>query len=96
MKRILMSCVALLSVAGCGALPAVQPADPAVAAKIAAACAASGWFKVVEGAVTIALPVAALPAAVLNAGVAIVCADPARFAADISTVEWVIKNLPKK
>jgi hypothetical protein len=78
---------------GCGPM---RPADPAVTARIVAACTQSGLFKAVDGAVTVALPAAALPVMVINAGVDIVCANPARFAADISTVEWVVRNLPQR
>ncbi len=73
-----------------------QPADPAVTGRIVRACTASGLFKAVDGAVTMAVPAAALPVMVVNAGVDIVCADPARFAADISTAEWVVRNLGNK
>ena len=83
---------ALLLLASCSAIPQ-QPADPAVTARIVAACAASGMFKAVDGALSAAVPVAALPVMVINAGVDVVCGDPARFAADVSTVEWVVKNL---
>ncbi len=79
--------------AACGPM---QPADPAVTARIVAACTASGLFKAVDGAVAMAVPAAALPVMVVNAGVDIVCRDPSRFAADISTVEWVVKNLAGK
>ena len=83
----------VLALAACGPM---QPADPAVTARIVAACLGSGLFKAVDGAVTMAVPAAALPVMAVNAGVDIVCADPARFAADISTVEWVVKNLPQR
>jgi hypothetical protein len=73
-----------------------QPADPAVVQRILAACTQSGLFKLAGGALEIAVPAATLPVAVVNAGVDKVCADPERFAADVSTVEWVLKNLPRK
>jgi hypothetical protein len=85
--------LAFLALAACGPM---QPADPAVTARIVAACTQSGLFKAVDGAVTVALPAAALPVMVINAGVDIVCANPERFAADISTVEWVVRNLPRR
>ena len=83
-----------LLLAACGTM--MQPADPKVTAEILAACTRSGWFKMVDGIAAAAFPVVSLPIAVLNAGVDRVCADPERFAADISTVEWVAKNLAKK
>jgi hypothetical protein len=48
------------------------------------------------GALEIAVPAATLPVAAVNAGVDKVCADPERFAADVSTEEWLLKNLPRK
>ena len=92
MKRLHVFVIAA-ALAACGPM---QPADPAVTARIVAACTASGLFKAVDGAVTMAVPAAALPVMVVNAGVDLVCADPARFAADISTVEWVVRNLPQR
>jgi len=69
------------------------PPDPAVVQRILQACTASGFFKLAGGALEIAVPAAALPVAVVNAGVEQVCANPQRFAGDVSTVEWVVKNL---
>ena len=73
-----------------------QPPDPAVVQRILAACTQSGLFKLAGGALAIAVPASTLPLAVVNAGVDKVCADPERFAGDISTVEWVVKNLPRR
>ncbi len=83
-----------LLLAACGT--ALQPGDPAVTARIIAACTESGLFKLVDGGVAMAVPAAGLPIAVINAGVDRVCADPAAFSADISTTEWVAKNLASK
>ncbi len=80
-----------LLLAACGTQ--MQPADPAITARIVSACLQSGLFKIADGFVAAAIPAASLPIAVLNAGVDRVCADPERFSADISTVEWVAKNL---
>jgi hypothetical protein len=68
-------------------------ADPATVSRIVAACTNSGLFKLAGGALDIAVPAATLPVAVVNAGVEKVCADPKRFADDVTTVEWVAKNL---
>ena len=70
-----------------------QPADLAVVARIVAACTDSGLFKLAGGALEIAVLAATLPVVVINAGVDKVCANPERFAGDVSTVEWVVKNL---
>jgi hypothetical protein len=82
----------ILWLAGCQP----QPADPAVVQRIVAACTQSGLFKLAGGVAAIAVPAATLPVAVVNAGVDKVCADPERFAGDVSTVEWVVKNLPRR
>ena len=84
----------VLFLAGCQPLAVErQPADPATVSRILAACTESGLFKLAGGALEIAVPAATLPVAVVNAGVDKVCADPERFAGDVSTVEWVEKNL---
>jgi hypothetical protein len=83
-----------LALAGCAVQP--QPGDPAVTARIVGACVDSGLFKIADGLVAAAVPAASLPIAVVNAGVDRVCANPAAFSADISTAEWVAKNLASK
>jgi hypothetical protein len=84
----------VLLLASCQSGPVTQqPADPAVVARIVHACTNSGLFKLAGGALEIAVPAATLPVAVVNAGVERVCADPERFAGDVSTVEWVVNNL---
>jgi hypothetical protein len=87
--------LSLLVLSSCAGVQS-QPADPAVARRIVAACTQSGLFKAADGALSAAVPAAALPVMVVNAGVDVVCRDPSRFAADISTVEWVVKNLAGK
>lgn len=64
-----------------------------IEAKIVQACTSSGLFRAVGSVASVALPVAALPIGVINAGVDQVCANPARYANDLSTVSWVIWNL---
>lgn len=93
----LVAAVALAAeLAACSAVPA-QPPDPQVVADIVAACTVTGLFKPVvsaaNGAIVAAVPAVALPVAVITAGVDKVCADPAKFASDLSTVAWVAKNL---
>jgi hypothetical protein len=87
-----IAAAALFALASCSGITP-QPADPATANRIVKACLASGLFKAVDGALSAAVPAAALPVMAVNAGVDIVCRDPNRFAGDISTVEWVVKNL---
>ncbi len=70
-----------------------QPANPDVVARIVSACTQSGLFKAVDGTLSAAVPAAALPIMLVNAGVDKVCSNPTLFASDISTVEWVVKNL---
>lgn len=84
-----------LTLAACAGPPiAKQAADPAVTQGIARACLGSGLFKMALGVGgRIALgPAGDLPVSVINAGVDQVCADPERFAGDVSTAEWVVKN----
>lgn len=64
-----------------------------IEAGIVKACLGSGLFKLADGMVAAAVPVAGLPVQVVNAGIDLVCADPARFAADAGTVAWLAKNL---
>jgi hypothetical protein len=80
---------------GTGAGPGQPPtaADPATVQRIVAACTNSGLFKLAGGALEVAVPAATLPVAVVNAGVEKVCANPQQFADDVSTVDWVVKNL---
>jgi len=79
----------------CGGIQ-MQPADPGVTARIVAACMADGVFKNVGGRLVLSMvPVPGVGAAdqILAAGVDKVCADPAAFAGDISTAEWVAENI---
>lgn len=81
--------------AGCGGVQ-MQPADPAVTARIVTACTADGVFKAVGGRLVLSMvpvPGGATAAQIVAAGVDRVCADPAAFSADLSTAEWVVKNL---
>lgn len=89
----------LTSCAGGPPVPATaQAAVDAQAAviegRIARLCVGSGLFVMLNSAVTSAVPVPglALAAQLVNAGVDRVCAAPAMFAHDASTVEWLIKN----
>lgn len=86
-----LAVAALLAVSACSAIVA-QPANPKVTAEIVKACLYSGLFKTADGMLTMAVPAASLPVSVINAGVDRVCAAPEKYAADISTIEWVVKN----
>lgn len=83
------------SLAGSPAAPA-QPAQSsgtdATAQDIAALCVGSGLFKSVTAALGASVPIGALPAALIDAGVDKVCANPAEFAAIDGTIRWLIKN----
>lgn len=96
-RALLSRAVALpmMILAGCaGSTTAVvQPPDPAIVADITNVCLASGLFEIGDGVVATLVPVTALPIALVNAGVDKVCANPAAFASDISTVQWLVSNL---
>lgn len=64
-----------------------------VIASIAVPAAALPLSVVASVIASIALPAAALPLSVVEAGVDIVCRNPARFAHDAATVGWVARNL---
>lgn len=83
-------CVGLLLITSCTAR---QPANPDVVARIERICMSTGLFKLVDGAIALAVPVASIPIALINAGVDRVCMDPERFASDAATVKWLLKNL---
>lgn len=86
----------LFLLAGCVGMPSAPvPIDPKIASAIGRACADSGLFKVADGTLTVFVPAAALPVALVNAGVDQVCANPDKFAADASTVVWLIKMLKR-
>jgi hypothetical protein len=84
-----------IGLSGCASLTAAIPSapDPVVVAAIAKVCMDSGLFKAVDGTLTIFVPAATLPVALINAGVDKVCASPIQFASDASTVAWLIKNI---
>jgi len=92
----------VLLLVGCAQLP-VNPHqvtdEERVEAKIVRACTASGLFRPAirtgEALLEAAVPIATVPVAVAEAGVHLVCAQPALFAHEISTVEWVVKNLAR-
>jgi hypothetical protein len=85
--------VVLCTLAGCAGT--TQPADPKVVAEIVQACTGSGLFVAVNSLATSAVPVPGLAIAgqLLDAGITQVCANPEMYAADVSTIEWLIKNL---
>jgi hypothetical protein len=95
-RHSLLAAAVVLSLMGCagGTVP-TQPADPKVVAEIVQACTGSGLFVAVNSLATSAVPVPGLAIAgqLLDAGITQVCANPEMYAADVSTVEWVIKNL---
>jgi hypothetical protein len=96
MRLVTMTAIAtvLAGVPACSVMQ--QPADPAVVKRIVAICTTSGFFKVVNGTIALAYPPAQIPAQILDYGIDQVCTDPERFASDISTVEWLLKNMPRR
>jgi len=82
-----------LALAGCVGAVTPPPPDPAVVQEIGTVCEASGLFEAADGTLTMFLPAATLPVDVLNAGVDVVCANPAQFAGDIAAVNWLVRNL---
>ncbi len=75
----------------------MQPADPVITERIEAACMADRVFVRVGGRLVLgAVDPTRVAAPLVAAGVDIVCANPERFSRDISTVEWVAKNLAKR
>ena len=61
--------------------------------RIAETCLASGLFKLADGEIARAHPGAALTIEAVNAGVDIACAHPELVAADLSSIEWVAREL---
>jgi hypothetical protein len=84
--------VAALALAGCSGTLQQGETDPKIADAIGRVCMSSGLFKIADGAVATFVPAADLPIILVNAGVDKVCANPAKFAADASTVEWVAQQ----
>jgi len=92
-------------VAGCGLTGAVTHDTAVIQGDIVSACLLSPLFKAAGGQLTAAVPAVTLPVDVVNAGVDIVCAAPAQYAAlDAETIDflltaqsdtaaWVKKNL---
>ena len=84
-----------LLVGGCAGL-VLQPPDPQITARIVQACVMDGVFKNFGGRLVLSMiPVPGIATAeqILAAGVDRVCVNPEAFSRDISTVEWVIKNI---
>lgn len=94
MKRLLSASLAL-GLAACGAVGTPPPADPKVTAEIVNVCMGSGLFVAINSTLTSLVPVpgVAIAGSLVDAGVMQVCADPARFARDASTVIWLVKLL---
>jgi hypothetical protein len=75
-----------------------QPSDPNITAEIIKACTMDGVFKNFGGRLVLSMvPVPGVVTAdqILAAGVDKVCVNPEAFSSDVSTVEWVIKNIRK-
>jgi hypothetical protein len=75
-----------------------QPGNPNTTAEIVKACTMDGVFKNFGGRLVLSMvPVPGVVTAdqILAAGVDKVCSNPEVFSSDVSTVEWVIKNIRK-
>ena len=89
----------LLLLVGCATPPNPHQVtdDERIEAKIVRYCVESGLFKPViatgEAIAEAALPIAAAPISVYEAGVHLVCANPHAYAHEVGVVEWVVKNL---
>ncbi len=76
-----------LGVNGC----TVPLPEPQIEAAIRTACVYSGLFEQVDAFGTLVpVPGVSFGIGLLNAGVDKVCSDPARYAGDISTIEWLL------
>ncbi len=95
--RLLSSITALsLVLTGCVSPPPAQPPNPNVTKRIVEICTHSGFFKVVNGIVSTAYPAAGLPVSLLDMGIDKVCMNPEKYSSDISTVEWLLRNMPRQ
>ncbi len=93
----LLLCGLAISLIACNSAN-LQPADSNVTARIVSACMYDGVFKNLGGRLVLSMiPVPGVNTAdqILAAGVDRVCANPEAFSKDISTVEWVVKNIRK-
>ncbi len=85
----------MLGLAACTAADeaAIGASADKIEEKIVKACTASGLFKTATTVALAAVPAGTLPKAAIDAGVDLVCGDPAKYAKDAGTVAWVAKNL---
>ncbi len=81
----------LIGLAGCSSITQ-QPADPKVVSEIVSVCMRSGYFKIINGVIGLAVPTASLPISLISAGVDQVCMKPEQYASDAATIDWLIKN----
>ncbi len=84
-----------LALSGCAgsSAPPAGPPDPATMAGIIRACTFSGLFKEIDQFGTLApVPGIGLAISLVNAGVDRVCANPAQYAADVTTVKWLVQQ----
>ncbi len=94
--RLVLPVFLLSLVAGCTSSPPAQPPNPDVTARIVAICTHSGFFKLLNGVVVLAYPPASLPVSIINMGIDRVCINPEKFSSDVSTVEWLLRNIPRQ
>ena len=93
MKKIALATVLVLGACQTPGVP-LQPANPAVVSRIISACTMDGVFKAVGGrAILQSVPYVGIADQIAAVGVDQVCANPERFAQDIATATWVVKNI---
>jgi hypothetical protein len=94
MKRYSLAYVGALLLASCTSVaPPAGPPDPATLAKIIQLCTFSGLFKAAYGTGLSFVPGGPIAASLISAGVDQVCMNPSVYAADVTTVEWLITQL---
>jgi hypothetical protein len=83
----------LTAAGGCTSLTGQSTADQAILLQeVQTACLYTPIFKQVNGIITLAVPAATIPADFVDAGLTIVCTDPAFTAKiDANTADWVMK-----
>jgi uncharacterized protein YceK len=96
--RAFLAFLVVIFLSGCSAVANYDRASmdasvDRIEARIVQVCAQSGLFKIVSGVALYAIPGAALPIDLIQAGVDKVCANPSRYAHNAGTVAWLIRNI---
>lgn len=92
MKKVMV--LASLVLASCSTSVPPQPANPKVVSDIVSACTIDGVFKNVGGRLVLqSLPYVGAADSIIAVGIDRVCSDPQRYAGDLATASWVLRNL---